>query len=456
MIERRAARLLSISGFRLALRSVGLSLAGAVLVFAIIYHASQATIRAALDQTVAGEIADIRSDVHDDHKPLTASVNDAVAEADGTFYALTGPNGALLAGNLTISPALARRWHGLATLHRHKDPALPRHVAAIRGRAVPLPGGQTLYVAENASALLALNRLIANSFLAVFGIILTLGLVGGYLAARASLRRVEAITATAGEIMRGDLSRRVPLSGRGDEFDRLALAQNEMLERIQALMENLRQVSSDIAHDLRAPLARLREHLELARRRHPGPELAAMFDEAIAQLDAALGIFAAVLRIAEIEAGARRASFAPVDLSALLEGLAETYEPVLAHNSQALSLDIAPGLQVRGDRELLTQMFVNVLDNAVQHAPGAAVALHARARAGGGADLILADRGPGIPAAQRARALQRFVRLDSARHSPGSGLGLALVAAVAGLHGGRVRLEDNAPGLAVHIWLPGL
>lgn len=425
-----------------------------MIVFAVIYRAAQVTVRAELDNTVAGEAADIISDVQDDHKSIIASVQEAIEESPGTFYALIIPGGAVLAGNFTVPPPVRAIWRGKRTFERGDGLDLPRRVTAIRGLATRLPDGGVLYVAENASSLHALNQLITQAFLAVFGSILVLGLAGGLLVARATFRRVEGISNTARDIIHGDLSRRIAIAGSGDEFDRLAENLNAMLERIQALMENVQQVSSDIAHDLRSPLARLREHLELAGRNAQEPETRLAFEAGIEQVDAALGIFAAMLRIAEVEAGARRRDFRSVDLSGLLTDLAETFETVAESEGKAVAADIPDGLNVTGDPELLTQMFVNIIENAIRYSPaGSRVGIAAQPGAPGRLDVVICDNGPGIPANEHRRVLKRFVRLDASRHSAGAGLGLALAAAVAELHDGSIGLSCNEPGLRVTIGL---
>jgi signal transduction histidine kinase len=376
-----------------------------------------------------------------------------MAEGGGLFYADIGPDGTLQAGNFSAPPAVLARWTGARTFRRREGLMLPPRVKAVRGIAHRFTDGDTLLIAENADPLLATNALIARSFVAVFGTILALGLLSGYLAARTESRRVDAIATTLREIMNGDLSRRVPVGPAGDEFDRLAAGLNAMLQRLQELMENLRQVTADIAHDLRSPLARLREHLELSRRRFTGPGLPQMFDEALAQIDQALDIFAAMLRIAEVEAGTRRSHFAPVSLSDLLEALAETYEPAFATAGIALTADIQAGLTLRGDKDLLQQMIANLLDNVMLHAAGASFATIRATRTGQRISLEIADDGPGIPPEQSTRVFQRFVRLDAARRHPGYGLGLSLAAAIAALHGGGIALRENRPGLTAVIFI---
>lgn len=450
----KITRLLRTSGFRFAMQSAALSMFGAIIAFGIIYRAAEDTVRNELDSTVISEQADIISDTQEDHKSIIASVEDAIGDADGTFYAFTTADHRPLTGNLAISAQAAAHWRGWATLDRNDGLTLPAHITAIRGLATIMPGGDILYVAENASTLHALDHLITKAFLAVFGTILALGLAGGLLVARGTLARVDSFSDTSREIMSGDLSRRIALAGTGDEFDRLATSLNTMLARIQTLMENLRQVANDIAHDLRSPLARLREHLELARQNTAEPATRIAFDDAIQQVDTALTIFSSLLRIAEIEAGARRRDFTMLDLSALVASLADTFETVAEAEDKRLLAAITPGLMLIGDRELLTQMLVNLIENAIRHTgPRTSILLSARPGGTGLIEVIIADDGPGIPADQRQLVLMRFIRLDNARHSPGSGLGLALVSAVVDLHEASIDLADNAPGLRVTVVL---
>jgi signal transduction histidine kinase len=455
-LEAPARLLLRTSGFRLALRSLALSLGGAVLVFVIIHHAAETIWREQIDATISGALTDILSDQRTDKQPLAQNVRETMAEGGGLFYAAIGPDHRVLAGNFRLSPEVAAAWTGTKTLRRQNGLTLPPRVVAIRGTARRFPDGKTLFIAADASALRALDQLIARSFLAVFGTIMALGLLSGYLAARATLHRVDTLATTIRDIMEGDLSRRAPVGGSGDEFDRLATALNAMLQRLEELMDNLRQVTNDISHDLRSPLARLRGHLELSRDRFTGPGLPEMFDEALLQIDQALEIFAAMLRIAEVEAGARRAHFCPVALSSLLTMLAESYEPAFTAGGIAIAVDIAPGLTLQGDKDLLAQMFTNLLDNIMLHASGASLAHVQAMRVDGQIEIAISDDGCGIPSNQHARVFQRFVRLDASRHLPGHGLGLSLAVAIAALHGGKVTVDDNRPGLRVIVNLPAL
>ncbi len=447
-------RVFRTSAFRLAVQAAGLSLLSAVIIFVIIYQASEVTVRDALDLTARSEQADVLADAAGGAETMKKAVQDEIPASPGTFWALGAADGTLQAGNLPMPRAFLRGLRGWRMITAADGVALPPHVRAVRGVALTLADGSVLFVGENADALIAMDRLITHAFVAIVGITVLIGLAGGLLVARSSLRRVEAISDASREIMAGDLSRRVAVTGNHDEFDHLAVSLNAMLARIQALMEDLKQVTNDIAHDLRSPLARLRERLELAQLQSEDPAMQAAFDDALGQVDDCLRIFAAMLRIAEIEAGARRRGFSQVDISAMLAGLAETFETVAESHDRMFSAEVPDGLTLDGDVELLTQMVVNVIENAIQHTPpGASIMLRA-ARTPRSLEITLADDGPGVPAQDRARVLQRFVRLDTARQHAGSGLGLSLVHAVAVLHDGEVELLNNGPGLRVVIYFP--
>jgi signal transduction histidine kinase len=276
--------------------------------------------------------------------------------------------------------------------------------------------------------------------------VLLLGLLGGLVIGRSVARRAAAMEAALGAVQAGALDRRLGVGPGGDEFDRLAARINATLDRMQGLMASLREVTDDIAHDLRTPLARLRQRLDAASRA-PSAEAIA---EAQAEADRLLEIFAALMRIAQVESGTQRAGFTQADLSAIAQSVAEVYAPAAEERGQVLTTEIAPGVTLRGDPALLTQMLANLVENAIRHGrEGGRVALTLRAH-----EIVVRDDGPGIPEADRERVFRRFIRLDAARSTPGSGLGLALVKAVAELHGMTIALEDAAPGLRVRITLP--
>ncbi|WP_439598435.1 ATP-binding protein [Falsiroseomonas sp.] len=327
---------------------------------------------------------------------------------------------------------------------------------ALRGLGLELAGGSTLVVAADLANLQAAARGLAGWLLLGGTLTAAAVILAGLLLARGVERRLARLSTAAQAVMQGDLAQRLPLTGGGDELDRLAATMNAMLARIEALMAALRQVSSDVAHDLRSPLSRLRMRLEgrLAAPRD-GVEDAAALEDALAELDTVLATFAALLRIAQAEGGGPRAAFRPLDLSTLVAGLAETYGAVVEEAGGRLEADVAPSQNLSGDAALLRQMLANLIENALTHGrPGGTIRLTLRP-----GWLEVADDGPGVPAAERGRVLDRFYRLDRSRRTPGTGLGLALVAAVARLHGGEVVLADARPGavppgLAVRVTLP--
>jgi len=253
--------------------------------------------------------------------------------------------------------------------------------------------------------------------------------------------------------MDGELGKRVPASGFGDEMDQLALNLNAMLDRIQALMESLKRVSDDIAHDLRTPLSRLRHQLEAARSRTPRSG-DAVIEQAITEVDAILETFSALLRISQIEAGARRAAFSVISLGQIASTVTEAYSPVAEDRSQRLKPVLADVPPIPGDRELLTQMVANLIENSMRHCPAGVDISVELAQEDGAPVLRVADNGPGIPTGEREKVFRRFYRLEASRTTPGSGLGLALVKAVADLHGASIELSDNRPGLCVTIRFP--
>jgi signal transduction histidine kinase len=307
-----------------------------------------------------------------------------------------------------------------------------------------------LLVARSLHGVREVQEVLLRSLVWTMGLTLFLALAGGVVLARGTLRRVTAINRAAREIVEGNLSRRIPIQGTRDELDSLAANINYMLDRIEHLMANLQQVTNDIAHDLRTPLGRLRQRLEMARLKAYTPaEHQMVLDHAIAETDAILETFAALLRIAQIESRTRRARFVDVDLSDLANRIIEVYETVAEDEGQSFRGHITPAVQVRGDKDLLMQMLANLVENAIRHCPQRTNITVAVCRHGAHAVLTVADTGPGIPAPDRDKVLHRFYRLEKSRTTPGSGLGLVLVKAVADLHDASLELLDNTPGLRV-------
>lgn len=310
--------------------------------------------------------------------------------------------------------------------------------------------GSDLYPASMA------RRRILFTLSWVFAGALMLAILAGMLVSRGFLRRTNMIVTTCRTIMAGNLSSRVPIRGTSDELDLLSETINAMLDRIVGLMSNVTQVTNDIAHDLRTPVTHLRHRLELAREQSATREdYDKALEAAIGATDDILALFSALLRIAQIEAGSRRAGFAPLDLAQLLAQLRELFAPVAEDSGHRLSFSLEGPLLVPGDRGLLVQLFSNLIENAIIHTPGGTRVAVTLRRQGGEAMVRVSDDGPGVPVEEHQKLFQRFYRREASRTRPGYGLGLALVAAIAELHGARIKIESNAPrGLSATLFLP--
>ena len=373
------------------------------------------------------------------------------------YYLLQDPSGRKISGNLA-SMAPVAGWRELPIpVHIDEDGEEDGGEDSdfLTAKGVILANGWYLLVGHDKDAFTDFEDMILAvagwSMAAAFG----LALIGGLVTSASMLRRVTAITEAGRDIMQGNLSRRIALRGTGDEFDRLSANLNEMLNRIQMLMDGLRQVSNDIAHDLRTPLSRLRQRLEDVRAKTGTvTEYQAAVDRAIVDTDEILGTFSALLRIAQIEAGTKRAAFTAVDLSGALETIVETYTAVAEDNQRTLIGRIAAGMTAQGDRRLLIQMIANIVENALSHTPaGTRLTVELTGKAAAPV-CVIGDNGPGIPEAERQKVFRRFYRLDASRATPGSGLGLSLVAAVAELHRIVVEIADNRPGLRITLRFP--
>ena len=333
-----------------------------------------------------------------------------------------------------------------------EDDGRPETVHAL---VTDLGSGLLLAVGSDESRITEMQEAIAAALAGAIGVAALLGVCGGVLISRAFLARVDAITRTADAIIKGDLARRVPVRGTGDDLDRLAGTLNRMLDRIADLMESLRQVSSDVAHDLRTPLSRLRQRLERALS-HGGTidSYEAAMQGAVQESEALLETFSALLRIAQVEGGAPRAGFRDVDLSAAVEAVADAYGPDAEDSGHHLAAEVAPRVVVRGDQELLTQAVANLVENALRHTP---VGTHIGFRlysSQGATSLVVEDNRPGAPGEDLTLLCRRFYRGERSRTTPGNGLGLSLVAAVADAHGATLQIEDAAPGLRVILRFP--
>jgi signal transduction histidine kinase len=360
-------------------------------------------------------------------------------------YMVQDGQGSWLAGNLPRIPDS----NGWSDMLYPRDDRNARDIT-IRVRTIELDNGIRLAVGDDLGVIADINKAIFDALgWAILALVL-LSLIGGPLLSLGFLRKVDAVTRTAEAIVGGNLARRIPLRGTDDEFDRLSDALNRMLDHIINLMENLRQVSNDIAHDLRTPLSRLRQKLETVRNLvESNPAHKASIDAAIAETDGILETFSALLRISQIEAGSRRAGFREVNLSGVFETIADAFGPAAETEGRTFVAHIEPAISVYGDRELLTQMLANLMENAIRHTPDKCRIEMKLARDSARIIGEVTDNGVGVPANEHTQIFRRFYRLDRSRTTPGSGLGLALVAAIANLHGIELKVSDNMPGLRI-------
>jgi signal transduction histidine kinase len=451
-------RVFRTTGFRLAALYTGLFGLSVLFLFGVIYWITSDALRQQLTANVEDSVAALVEDYQSGglSHVVSAIETRTAAEPNATmFYLLLNPDGRKLAGNLVDPPPMIG-WHDLPSPREPENGASddPEDIndSSLLALGVLLPDRSFLMVGEDTFRVVEVEEAIVRALGWAFGITIVLGIAGGFAMSVGFLRSVDAINQTARAIIEGRLTDRVPTRGTGDELDSVALNLNEMLDRIQTLMESLRQVSSDIAHDLRTPLSHLRQRLEgvrLQARRIDDYEAAV--DQAIIESDAILKTFSALLRIAQIEAGTRKTLFSTVDLSVVFQSIAEAYGAVAEDRGQTLTSAIVPGIHIRGDRELLTQMLANLVENAIRHTPERTqIKLILECQSAGPIGIV-ADEGPGIPAEAREKVFQRFFRLERSRSTPGNGLGLSLVAAVADIHEIAVTLTDNEPGLKVSL-----
>lgn len=368
-------------------------------------------------------------------------VNDGVRK----IMLFMAPDGTRLAGNLPEWPEGVPNRDGLCQVTIRVD-GVERNVELVR---TTLEDGYLLLVASHLDRFQKLERLFAYGLLGCGLAVLLSAALGGVLIRRALLARVQSISRTSASIIEGKLSHRLAEPHDGDELQQLTRTVNRMLDQIEHLVTGVQDVSNAIAHDLRTPLSELRARLEeLSVARPPSEETFAEIDAAIDDVDRVMGIFNALLRLSEIDSGSRRGGFVAVDLAALGAEVTEFYAPVAELKEITLGFDGPASLPIVGDPVLLAQALGNMVDNALKYAPvRGAIAIRARRVDARTVEIIVADNGPGIPEHERARVIERFYRMDASRGTPGVGLGLSVVSAVARLHGGALVLEDNYPGL---------
>ncbi|MGH8567409.1 MAG: sensor histidine kinase [Gammaproteobacteria bacterium] len=368
----------------------------------------------------------------------------------GALYLLVDSYRRPLAGNLAFWPddsGVEEGWIRLAIQMPGASGYIHHQATA---RLARLPNHYRLLVGRDIQDRLVFQELITQSLLLSVVIVGVLSLIGGVIISQRMLRRVDELARTANTIIQGDLGTRLPVQGIGDEFDRVAHNVNRMLDQIEGLTSGMRTVIDSVAHDLRGPLTRIRGHIELAL---AGPTDAVAYrqalDTALSESERLHRTVDALLHIAQAESGTIGMEMEPIDLAVVARDVLDLYQPFAEDKALRIENDIATGHLIRGNRQLLAQGLANLIDNAIKYTPeGGRIGLRV-SFSGGKTRFEVRDSGPGIPEGDRARVLERFVRLDSSRTTPGTGLGLSLVAAVAKLHGASLTLGDNHPGLCV-------
>lgn len=430
-------RILRSANFKLPLLYAAVfSVSALVLVTFIFLNVRDDLMRQAQSR-IEGEISQLLVDYREDGmEELRHDIRERIESnpANRLYYSIITPDGRVVFDR--IEPMRQRGWHRRISLSGHE----------LLIDSVALDDDYMLMVAADLSIIHEIEDAIRGQLLVMMLFVAGVATIGGIVLSRRFLARVDRLGRTAEQIGAGQLSARIPTSGSGDDFDHLAVTINRMLERIEQLMGEVKHVSTDIAHDLRTPLGHLRQKLETLQRKSADAEA---LSEAIAMLDAILETFAALLRIAEIESGSRRAGFAPVDLSSLLHELVELYQPVAEEANLRIGAAIDPNITIVGDKALLTQCFVNLIENALHHSRASDLTVALRGR-----ELVIVDNGQGPGGATQEQLLQPFYRADPSRTGPGSGLGLPLVHAITRLHGARLVLADSQPGLRISITFP--
>lgn len=453
-------KLLRTSAFRLALLYLSLFVVSVGVILMVVYRTTAGFLEQEIGETIELEVSGLQD--HYRTYGLSGLVDvirqrSAIAN-NNSIYLLVNPFGIRLAGNLSAWPAAVPNAVGWTHFKVADYGGATDRPSTAQAITFTLPDDFRLLVGRDMSEIDQLRDRMVASLGWILGVTALLGLGGGLLLSRGAMLRIEAINRTTLQIMAGDLTGRVPRRGDGDEIDRLAGNLNAMLDRIERLMTGMRQVTDSVAHDLRTPLTRLRSRIELALiGESEDPEVyRAVLQETIAEADRLLATFTALLSIAEAESGSRRTDFAPIDLVEVVQLAADLYEPVADEKGQRLEAEARGHPVVMGNGQLLAQAVSNLLDNAIKYTPsgGRISLLLEGAGPARAARITVADSGPGIPEDMRPKVLQRFVRLDSARASPGNGLGLSLVDAVATLHGAKLELADNGPGLKVTMTFP--
>ena len=455
------AKTLTSSTFKLALILIGAFGVIVSAIFSYVYWSTSAYVRSRADNEIMTEAAILRDTyARSGRDRLTDLIRQRMSDPTfaGHFYLLADSASTVIAGNLAQWPLSAVAPSGWTEFHALPSPGAPDR-PLVRAMLENLPDGDRLLVGRDIGDLDAFATQIRAAVISVVALTFVMAGVASILVTRRTVGRIESINATSRAIMASGLDKRIPLRGTDDEWDRVAENLNQMLDRIETLMGEVKQMSDNVAHDLRTPLTRMRGRLEKAwhgsRSSEPDQVL---IGDTIAELDAVLRIFLSITRIAQIESQVRKGGFRSVNLAEIAGEVVELYDAAAEEDGTRLIMVGDREVLVTADRDLIFDAVANVVDNALKHGrPGGQVVV-ASENVSGVPMISVTDNGPGIPAGQHDQVFKRFYRLEQSRYTPGNGLGLSLVAAVARLHGARIELLDNGPGLVFKLWFapPGL
>ncbi|MFI4975087.1 MAG: sensor histidine kinase [Caulobacterales bacterium] len=463
----RLPRLVRTTPFRLTLLFLTVFAAAASAFLAYIYIATAGEVTRHADATITGEMQSLEAVYRQGGAPaLNEAVIERSSNAKGMLYLLMRRGGAVVSGSIGKSPIAHapqdKVWASFVLTETNADGATVRRPA--RGLEERLPGGELIFVGADVGESESYVAKILHALAGAGALVIVLGLAGGVFVSRDVSRNMSSLSDVINAARMGDLGARARVRGTRDEYDELAEGLNDMLERLERSIGGLRHAGDAIAHDLRSPLTRLRARMEAALidvENGKGDATQAL-QQALEDADGVLRTFNAVLAIARLEAAAAAPDQVTFDAAELAANVAELYEPLSEEKGLDFKAELTPGLTVRGNQEFVAQALANLLDNAVKYTPaGGAIMLRVRRRSSGDVEFSVTDTGPGVPLSERARVVERFVRLENSRNEPGAGLGLSLVAAVARAHGGRLELDEgpgavdgSGPGLRVALVTP--
>ena len=447
------AKTLRSSTLKLALIWIATFGAAILVLLGFVYRSTASYVRSRSDDTITAERVLLQR-VYDSagRGGLISTIGQRIAEGrlDGGRYLLADGSLTPVAGNLTAWPSALKGADGWDNF---SDPAADQ--ALLRGASNTLPDGYHLLVGKNIDDLDEFARKMKTALLWATALIFVLAGLASLTVTRRTVGRIESINATSRAIIEGGLGKRIPLRGTRDEWDQLAESLNLMLDRIEGLMAEVKQVTDNLAHDLRTPLARIRGRLERAHNNlREGDYDGSLICDTIADLDGVLRMFSSLTRISQIEANDRTAAFRTVNLAEIAGEVVELFDAAAEDRGIKLNTLGAQRVLITGDRDLLFDAVGNLVDNAIKHGREGGRATVEVIQRGGSALISVADDGPGIPVNERQHVFKRFYRLERSRRTPGNGLGLSLVAAVACLHRAHIDLADNAPGLKFQLWFP--